>query len=134
MESNSSNTMFIEVVLPLALPKLYTYAVPKTWLQDIQIGKRVEVQFGKQKLYTAIIFSISALAPTDYVPKEILSIVDEQPILTIQQLILAMDCQLLYVYTGRSDASSITGIFQVRIGNIFCEKSSFRDRYFDTSG
>lgn len=78
--------MFIEVVLPLALPKLYTYAVPKTWLQDIQIGKRVEVQFGKQKLYTAIIFSISALAPTDYVPKEILSIVDEQPILTIQQL------------------------------------------------
>lgn len=68
------------------MPKLYTYAVPQNLDAEIQVGKRVEVQFGRNKLYTAIIYSISSTAPTEYVPKEILSVVDEQPIVTSQQL------------------------------------------------
>ena len=76
----------MQVILPLALPKLYTYAVPVHLEAQIQTGARVEVQFGKQKLYTAIVHSITKEAPTDYVPKEILSVVDEQPIVTQTQL------------------------------------------------
>jgi primosomal protein N' (replication factor Y) len=76
----------VQVILPLALPKSYTYAVPVHLEEQIQTGARVEVQFGRQKLYTAIIHSITNEAPTDYVPKEILSVVDEQPIVTPTQL------------------------------------------------
>jgi len=86
METFHTYKQFVTVVLPLALPKLYTYAVPNIFEEKITVGKRVEVQFGKQKQYTAIIHSVSALAPTDYVPKEILGVIDEAPIVTQMQL------------------------------------------------
>ena len=68
-------TLFIEVVLPLALPNTFTYRVPNDKASDITVGKRVVVQFGKSKIYTAIIQSISKLAPTQYEAKYILDIV-----------------------------------------------------------
>ena len=86
METLYTYRQFVQVILPLALPKLYTYAVPKHLEEYVQAGKRVEVQFGKQKLYTAIIHSVSELPPTDYVPKEILAVIDEYPIVTQIQL------------------------------------------------
>lgn len=86
METFHTYKQFVQVVLPLALPKLYTYAVPNVLEERIIVGKRVEVQFGKQKLYTAIVHSISSIPPTDYVPKEILSVIDEEPIVTQLQL------------------------------------------------
>ncbi|MDB5228683.1 MAG: primosomal protein [Bacteroidota bacterium] len=73
-------------MLPLALPKLYTYAVPKHLENNIVVGGRVEVQFGKQKLYTALVHSVSSIPPVDYIPKEILSVIDEKPIVTEIQL------------------------------------------------
>ncbi|MBK8350729.1 MAG: DEAD/DEAH box helicase [Saprospirales bacterium] len=86
METRHSYKYFVQVILPLALPKLYTYAVPTNLDHAIKIGCRVEVQFGKQKLYTAIIHAISQHAPTDYIPKEILAVLDEQPIVTETQI------------------------------------------------
>ena len=86
METRHSYKNFVQVILPLALPKLYTYAVPTNLDHAIKIGCRVEVQFGKQKLYTAIIHAISQHAPTDYIPKEILAVLDEQPIVTEIQI------------------------------------------------
>lgn len=80
METLHTYKHFVQVVLPLALPKLYTYAVPNYLDDAIKIGCRVEVQFGKQKLYTAIIHSVSQQPPTDYVPKEIIAVLDDQPI------------------------------------------------------
>jgi primosomal protein N' (replication factor Y) len=65
---------------------LYTYAVPPQMDDKLVAGMRVEVQFGKQKLYTAIVHSVQQEAPSAYVPKEILSIIDEQPIVTDMQL------------------------------------------------
>ncbi|MFN8266431.1 MAG: primosomal protein N' [Chitinophagales bacterium] len=86
METFHTYNKYVQVILPLALPKLYTYAVPKQLEAYIQVGIRAEVQFGRQKLYTAIIHSITEQAPIDYAPKEILSVVDEQPIVTPVQL------------------------------------------------
>lgn len=86
METLHTYKKFIRVVLPLALHKLYTYAVPKHLEDNIIIGGRVEVQFGKQKLYTALVHSVESLPPVDYIPKEILSVIDEKPIVTEIQL------------------------------------------------
>ena len=82
MESLIPYRFFVKIILPQALPQLYTYAVPPELESEIAIGKRVEIQFGKQKIYAALIAEISSQAPTDYVPKPILAILDEHPIIT----------------------------------------------------
>ena len=71
---------FVEVVLPLALPKTYTYSVPEQLLEQVKFGVRVEVQFGRNKLYTALVVGLHREAPAAYTPKPILSVIDEQPL------------------------------------------------------
>lgn len=78
-------TYFVDVIVPLALPNLYTYRVPYELNEVVMIGKRVVVQFGKGKLYSALIRTIHNTPPKQYTAKYIDSILDEQPIVTIQQ-------------------------------------------------
>lgn len=77
---------FVEVILPLAIQGTYTYSVPNELLQDIAIGKRVEVQFGKSKYYAGLIGSIHNTRPELIVPKSVLSILDDSAIVTEVQL------------------------------------------------
>ncbi len=79
-------TLFAEVILPLAIAKNYTYRVPFELNDAIAVGKRVVVQFGKSKLYTAIIASVSTQAPNKYEAKYLMEILDDQPVVTPQQL------------------------------------------------
>jgi len=80
-------TLFVDLILPLALPKTFTYRIPKDWNEVVQVGQRVIVQFGKgQKQYSALIRRIHEQAPAEYEAKYILSIVDEFPILSDKQL------------------------------------------------
>lgn len=88
MQSSERYDAYATVILPLALPKLYTYAVPAELLPDIKPGCRVEVQLGKRKQYAAVVYAITAEAPADYQPKEILALIDEQPIVTERQMSL----------------------------------------------
>lgn len=76
---NEEPTLFIDVILPLALPRLYTYSVPKPLDKQIQVGHRVEVQFGKSKLYSALVTKIKK-EPPEYKSKSIISILDKVPI------------------------------------------------------
>jgi len=78
-------THWAYVVLPLALPAVYTYAVPEALLQKAQIGCRVEVVFGKNKKYAGIIKAISTEKP-NYPTKPILNVLDDAPLLYPQQL------------------------------------------------
>src|SRR4051812_48066361 len=79
-------TLFVEVILPLAIAINYTYRVPFEMNEQVQVGKRVVVQFGKSKLYTAIIARISEQAPGKYEAKYIMDILDAAPIVNAQQL------------------------------------------------
>ena len=45
---------FVEVILPLALAKTFTYQVSETEYHFIKKGMRLAVPFGKSKIYTAI--------------------------------------------------------------------------------
>jgi primosomal protein N' (replication factor Y) len=40
---------YIDVILPLPLKASFTYAVPVDWSEQIRIGMRVVVPFGKKK-------------------------------------------------------------------------------------
>jgi primosomal protein N' (replication factor Y) (superfamily II helicase) len=79
-------TLFVGVILPLAIAKNYTYRVPFNLNGDVAIGKRVVVQFGKSKLYTAIIATIGNQAPEKYEAKYIIDILDNEPIVNPAQL------------------------------------------------
>ena len=77
---------FVDLILPLAVPKLFTYAVNKAEFSFIQPGMRVAVPFGRNKIYTAIISDKHNTVPQLYTPKEIYQLLDEEPIVTQQQL------------------------------------------------
>jgi primosomal protein N' (replication factor Y) len=79
-------TLFVEVILPLAIAKNYTYRVPYEMNNAVAVGKRVVVQFGKSKLYTAIVASIGKLAPEKYQAKYVIEILDDRPVVTGEQL------------------------------------------------
>lgn len=81
----STNT-FVTVILPLALHKSFTYYVPEEWIARIGFGKRVEVQFGKNRLYTALVIRVHQDPPGAYSPKSILSVIDDDPIITSEQV------------------------------------------------
>lgn len=79
-------TTFVNVILPLALPRMLTYRVPQADQHAIRVGQRVIVQLGKTKLYTAVVFSISHEAPVGYTARYIESILDPEPIIHNKQL------------------------------------------------
>lgn len=83
--SMSRTTYFVDVILPLSVPNLYTYRVPFEWNESIVIGKRVVVQFGRGKLYSALVRRIHENPPKQYAAKYIDSILDDAPIVNQKQ-------------------------------------------------
>lgn len=81
----ATNT-YVTVILPIAVPKPYTYYVPEELIKNIQFGVRVEVQFGKSKLYSALVMEVHSDAPKEYTPKPIISIIDQTPIVFPTQI------------------------------------------------
>ena len=76
---------FVSVILPLAVPKPYTYFVPEELVASVRFGVRVEVQFGKNRLYSALVVEVHREAGAQKEPKPILSVLDGNPIITRQQ-------------------------------------------------
>ena len=54
---------FAEIIIPLALPRNYTWAIPAEMLEKIHPGVRVEVNLGKNKKYAGIVKNISTSKP-----------------------------------------------------------------------
>ena len=77
---------FIEVVLPLAVSKTFTYQVSEAEFHYIQIGMRVAVPFGKTKIYTALVLDKTNTPPQLYEAKEIHQILDEKPVVNTHQI------------------------------------------------
>ena len=77
---------FVEVILPLALAKTFTYQVSETEYHFIKKGMRLAVPFGKSKIYTAIAIELHRNEPTLYQAKEIHQILDHEPMVTGVQL------------------------------------------------
>lgn len=78
--------MYADVIVPLALQGSFTYSVPQALQQSLRVGCRVLVQFGAKKTYTAIVTALHFTKPQGYDTKEIISMLDEQPIIRPSQL------------------------------------------------
>ena len=77
---------FIDVLLPLPLPKPFTYWVTEEEYNFLTPGFRVGVPFGKSKMYTGIIYAKHQVAPQTYEPKTIEVILDDHPVVTNEQI------------------------------------------------
>lgn len=76
---------YVDVILPLPLPKSFTYSLPDEYAEEVKIGCRVVVPFGRKKFYTAIVRNVHYCAPTEYEVKEISTLLDASPILLPNQ-------------------------------------------------
>jgi len=80
--------MYIDVLVELKAKKLdktFTYNVPSILLDKIEVGKRVLVPFGKQRL-EGFILSINNNDNFDYEVKDILGVIDEDVIINEEML------------------------------------------------
>lgn len=79
-------TLFAEVLLPVPIPKLFTYRVPVTMNGHIATGQRVIVQFGDRKVLTGLVMNLHEEPPKDYEAKYILELLDDLPSVNDLQL------------------------------------------------
>ena len=76
---------YVDVILPLPLEGMFTYAVSPELATRVQVGVRVVVPFSKSKRYTAIVARCHDDKP-DFEVRDAEEVLDEQPILMPQQL------------------------------------------------
>src|ERR1700722_2096239 len=77
--------MYAEVIIPLALPRNYTWSVPEQWSAQIREGCRVEVEL-RNKKYAGIVKRLHQDKPAAFEPKAIGNLLDSEPILHPGQL------------------------------------------------
>lgn len=77
---------FADIILPLNLPGVLTYGIPIELQDEVQVGMRVEVALGKNKLYSGIIAALHNNQPDAYQVKPIRALLDEEPIVNEHQL------------------------------------------------
>ncbi len=81
---DSLKPVFAEVLLPLAIPKTYTYAIPIEFIDLVHFGIRVEVPL-RNRRYSGLVCSLHQNKPISRT-KNIISIIDDHPIIHEQQM------------------------------------------------
>ncbi|MBQ8703939.1 MAG: primosomal protein N' [Bacteroidales bacterium] len=76
---------YVDVLLPLHIPNCYTYRVPQEYNGQVHPGQRVVVQFGHQRIYSALVRRIHTQQP-EWKSKYIMAILDTAPIVTELQM------------------------------------------------
>ncbi len=80
------STVFADLILPVPIPKLFTYRVSRAMSGLIKIGARVIVQFGKNRVITAVVGKLHHTPPSNYQAKYVLELLDEEPLVMASQL------------------------------------------------
>ena len=74
--------MFVDVILPVPLDGFFTYSIPSSAAEQVEVGKRVLVPFGRSKTYVGIVAKThKGPLPSEFQIKNILQVLDATPIL-----------------------------------------------------
>jgi primosomal protein N' (replication factor Y) (superfamily II helicase) len=85
-QPDSRSTFFAELLLPVPVPKLFTYRVPFDLNGKVQLGIRAIVPFGNRKILTGVVVRIHESPPKEYEAKSILELLDDEPVVNQLQL------------------------------------------------
>lgn len=77
---------YVDLLLPLPIPGIFTYAVNKELATVVKRGARVSVQFGKRKIYTGLVVKVHDQRPVTYDVKEIAGLIDREPVVLESQI------------------------------------------------
>ncbi len=78
-------TYFVEVLLPLPVSSTFTYRLPYELNDVVKVGMRVIVPFGKMKLLSGLVLSITTTVPS-YNVKYVVDVPDDKPIVNNFQM------------------------------------------------
>lgn len=79
--------MFVELILPVAVPGVFTYFVPPELEGRVGVGRRVVAPFGQgRKLWSGIVRRMGVPDPGLKQVRTVLSVLDDTPIVTAIQL------------------------------------------------
>lgn len=85
-QADSRDTFFAELLLPVPVPKLFTYRVPFNLNDKVKSGLRGIVQFGDRRILTGIVINVHQSPPKEYEAKYILELLDDEPVVNTHQL------------------------------------------------
>lgn len=77
---------YINVILPIPIQNQFTYKITEAEAEFLKPGMRVAVEFGKSKIYTALVYTIHKNTPEGYDAKEIYQILDDLPVVNELQI------------------------------------------------
>ena len=123
--------MYAEIIIPIALPKNYTWQIPDALRSEVMVGMRVEVLLGATKRYAGIIKKLGPTSPTGFTPKPILGILDDSPIVYPHQLELWEWMAKYYMCTeGEVMQAAIPSHLKISSESIFSLSENYiRDQY-----
>lgn len=82
---DGASDLYADVIIPLALPRTYTWSIPDRLKEQARVGVRVEVELRKKR-YAGVVKLIHRSKPSAFEPKGILNVLDAEPVLHEQQL------------------------------------------------
>ena len=121
--------MYAEIIIPLALPKNYTWFIPENFLPDLQPGCRVEVTL-RNKKYAGIIKRFVSEKPDAFDPKPIGNVLDTEPLIYPEQLALWEWIAAYYMCSeGEVMAASLPAHFKLSSESILIYQDSYGDDF-----
>ncbi len=122
--------VFAEIIIPLALPKTFTWSVPPHLLETVKVGCRVEVNLGKNKKYAGVVKKIHQNKPEFVEPKEILNLLDVEPVVYEQQLNLWEWMAVYYMCSeGEVMAAALPAHFKLSSETILVYNEEYGDDF-----
>jgi primosomal protein N' (replication factor Y) len=121
--------LYAEIIIPLALPKNYTWSVPEEFRAGLRPGCRVEVTL-RNKKYAGIVKCFTTVKPEAFDPKPIGNVLDTEPLVYPEQLKLWEWMAGYYMCSeGEVMAASLPAHFKLSSESILVFQESFGDDF-----
>jgi primosomal protein N' (replication factor Y) len=121
--------LYAEIIIPLALPKNYTWQIPDELLEGLRPGCRVEVSL-KNKKYAGILKKFLSEKPEAFDPRPIESVLDADPLVYREQLELWEWIANYYMCSeGEVMAASLPAHFKLSSESTLVYNESFGDDF-----
>jgi primosomal protein N' (replication factor Y) (superfamily II helicase) len=121
--------LYAEIIIPLALPKNYTWMVPEALLPGLRAGCRVEVGL-KNKKYAGIVKKLVPEKPAAFDPKALLSVLDTEPLVHPEQLQLWEWIAQYYLCSeGEVMAAALPSHFKLSSESILVFREEYGDEF-----
>lgn len=118
---------YADIILPLPLEGTFTYKLPLG--MQVAEGERVIVPFGQKKLYTGLVYAIHSQKPAgDFEIKEIITCIDERPVVLPSQMTLWKWIAGYYLCSiGDVFKAALPSGMKLESESSVCRNSDFKD-------